>query len=62
MFFFFFENSIKIFKKRNFKRSQFLYSLTQYEIISRKTIVYECLIDGIKQKSVNFVVYDLEIR
>ncbi len=35
--------------------------LKQYEFISKKTIVYECLQYGIKQKSVTHLVYDLEI-
>ena len=35
--------------------------LTQHEITSKKTIVYGCLQYGIKQNSVTFPVYNLEI-
>ena len=45
VFFFFFENSRKIFKK-NFKPSQFLNCLTQQEITSKRTIVYGGLVQS----------------
>ena len=47
--------------QKNLKLIQFLNCLTQHGIISKKTIVYGCLQYDIKQKSVTFMVYHLQI-
>ncbi len=54
VFFLFVKNSRKV-------KNGFLNRLTQYEIISKKTMGYRCLLYGIKQKSVTLLLYDLEI-
>ena len=64
LFFVFEKNCQRNFEKNcqtNLKSSLFLNCLKQYEIISKKTVVYGCLQYGIKQKSVTFVVHDVEM-
>ena len=55
-----FQHRFQISKKVSVKFNDLFLCLTQHEILSKKTIPCGCLQYGIKQKSVIFVVYDLE--